>query len=165
MSVDAITSASLNRSTDNTEGNLQIMAQEIGEKTGAEIFHILLQEPFDPDYSTMLNGAIEQIQNSTLPPLQSKVENLEQYDVVFFGTPVWSNEIPPAVRTFLTENDLSGKTIIPFNIHLGSRFGRVVDQIKELCPDADIVEGFTVNAGTANDEVREEFSKWLDSLD
>ncbi|MCM1194295.1 MAG: NAD(P)H-dependent oxidoreductase [Acetatifactor muris] len=164
MGVDAVTSASLNKNTVNTEGNLQVMAQEISEKKGAEVFSILLQESFDPDYSTMLDGAIEQIQSGTLPPLQSQIENIEQYDVVFLGTPVWSGELPPAVRTFLTENDLSGKTIVPFGIHLGSRFGRMIDQIKELCPDAEVMEGFTVNAGTANNEVREEFSEWLDSL-
>lgn len=164
MSVDAITSASLNRDTANTEGNLQVMAQEISEKRGAEIFSILIQEPFDPDYSTMLGGAIEQIQNGTLPPLQSQVENIEQYDVVFLGMPVWSNEIPPAVRAFLTENDLSGKTIIPFGIHLGSRFGKMLDQIGELCPNAVIIDGFTVDASTSNDEVRKEFDEWLDSL-
>lgn len=164
MSVDAVTSASLNRNTANTEGNLQVMAQEISEKKGAKVFSILMQESFDPDYSTMLDGAIEQIQSGTLPPLQSQVENIEQYDVVFLGIPVWSGELPPAVRTFLTENDLSGKTIVPFGIHLGSRFGRMIDQIKELYPDAEVLEGFTINAGTANDEVRKEFSEWLDSL-
>lgn len=109
----------------------------------------------------MLNGAIEQIQNGTLPLLQSQVENMEKYDVVFLGLPVWSNEIPPAVRTFLTESDLSRKTIIPFGIHLGSRFGKMIDQIEELCPGADILDGFTVNASIANDEVREEFNEWL----
>ncbi|MCM1527927.1 MAG: NAD(P)H-dependent oxidoreductase, partial [Bacteroides sp.] len=163
--VDAVTSASLNRNTANTEGNLQVMAQEIRDKKGAVLFSILVQEPFDPDYSTMLEGAIEQIQNGTLPPLQSQVENLEQYDVVFLGIPVWSNELPPAVKTFLTENDLSGKTIVPFGIHLGSRFGRMIDQIEELCPDAEMLEGFTINAGTANDDVRKEFSEWLDALE
>ncbi|MCM1193989.1 MAG: hypothetical protein NC389_16375 [Acetatifactor muris] len=165
MSVDAVTSASLNRDTANTEGNLQVMAQEIIEKKGGEVFSILMQEPFDPDYSTMLGGAIEQIQNGTLPPLQSRIEDMGQYDVVFLGIPVWSNEIPPAVRTFLTENDLSGKTIVPFGIHLGSRFGKMINQIEELCPDADILDGFTVNASTANEEVRTQVNEWLDTLE
>ncbi|MCM1228135.1 MAG: hypothetical protein NC320_12075 [Clostridium sp.] len=164
-SADAVASASLDQSTDNKEGNLQIMAQEISKEKGADIFHILMQEPFDPNYKTMLDGAIEQIQNGILPPLQSKVENIEQYDVVFLGTPVWSNEIPPAVRTFLTENDLSGKKIIPFGIHLGSRFGNMISQIEELCPNSDILDGFTVNASKSNDEVKEEIYEWLNALE
>ncbi|MCM1193964.1 MAG: hypothetical protein NC389_16245 [Acetatifactor muris] len=165
MSVDAVTSASLNRDTDNTEGNLQVMAQEISGRNGAEVFSILLEEPFDPDYSTMLDGSIEQIQNAALPSLQSKVENMEQYDVVFLGLPVWSGEIPPAVRTFLTENDLSGKTVVPFGIHLGSGFGKMPGQIEELCPGADILDGFTINAGTANEEVRTQVNEWLNTVE
>lgn len=163
MSVDAVTSASLNRATANTEGNLQVMAREISEKKGAGTFSILLQEPFDPDYSTMHDGVIEQIQNGTLPLLQSQVENIEQYRVVFLGIPVWANELPPAVRTFLTENDLTGKTIVPFGIHLGSGFGNMISQIEELCPDADILDGFTINAGTENEKVRAQVNEWLDA--
>lgn len=55
MSVDAISSASLNRDTKNTEGNLQVMAQEIVSKQGADLHHIIIEEPYDADYSTMLD--------------------------------------------------------------------------------------------------------------
>lgn len=162
MDVDAITSASLNRPTDNTEGNLQIMAQVIEEKEGADIFHILMTEPYASDYSTMLPTAIDQMENEDWPSLQGKIENLDDYDVIYLGLPVWNAEIPPALHTFLAENDLSGKTVVPFGIHLGSRFGRMIDQIKDLAPDATVVEGVTVNAETANEEVRSQFSEWMD---
>lgn len=88
MEVDAITSASLNRDTDNTEGNLQVMAQIIAEETGADVFHILVEEPYDPDYSTMLPAAVEQMENEDWPALQEKIENLADYDVIYLGTPV-----------------------------------------------------------------------------
>lgn len=67
MAVDAIASASLNRRTANTEGNLQIMAQVIEEETDAEVFHILMEQPYDPDYSTMLPTAIAQMENKDWP--------------------------------------------------------------------------------------------------
>lgn len=162
MEVDAITSASLNRSTNNTEGNLQVMAQVVEEKTGADVFHILMEEPYDPDYSTMLPVAIDQMENEDWPALQEKIDNLADYDVIYLGVPVWNAVMPPAMQTFFAENDLSGKTIIPFGIHLGSRFGRMIDEMKELAPGATVVDGFTINAETANDEVRAQFSEWLE---
>ncbi len=160
MSVDAITSASVGP-TDNTEGNLQIMAQVIQENTGADVFHIVVSDSYDPEYNVMLDRAVEEIENNTLPALTNSIENLEQYDVVYLGTPVWDGVLPQPVVTFLTENDLSGKTIIPFGIHLGSQFGRMLDQIEELCPEATLADGFTISASTSNDDVRAEFGEWL----
>lgn len=164
MEIDAITSASLNRETSNTEGNLQVMAQVIEEKKAADVFHILMTEPYPMDYSTMLPISVEQMQNEDWPALQSKIENLEEYDVIYIGVPVWNSVLPPAMNTFFAENDLSGKTIVPFGIHLGSRFGRMIEQMKELAPGATVTDGFTINAETDNDEVKTEFGEWLDAL-
>ena len=161
MEVDAIASASLNRRTNNTEGNLQVMAQIIEEETGADVFHILMEQPYDPDYSTMLPTAIEQMESKDWPALQASIENLADYDVIYLGTPVWNNVLPPAMQTFFAENDLSGKTIIPFGIHLGSGFGRMLSEMKDLAPKATVLDGFTINASTSNDEVASEFRDWL----
>lgn len=62
------------------------------------------------------------------------------------------------------ENDLSGKTIVPFGIHLGSRFGKMIEQMKGLEPGATVTDGFTINAETDNDEVKTGFGEWLDAL-
>ena len=164
MSVDAITSASVGQ-TDNTEGNLQVMAQVLQENKGADVFHIVVSDPYDPEYNVMRERAMEEMDDNTLPELTERVENLDQYDVIYLGMPVWNGALPQPVVTFLTENDLSGKTIIPFGIHLGSRFGRMLNQIEELCPDATLEEGFTINASTSNDDVRTEFGEWLSSQD
>lgn len=67
-------------------------------------------------------------------------------------------------RTGIAENDLPGKTIVPFGIHLGSRFGRMIEQMKELAPGAMVTDGFTINAEADNDEVKTEFGEWLDAL-
>ena len=161
MEVDAIASASLNRRTNNTEGNLQVMAQIIEEETGADVFHILMEQPYDPDYSTMLPTAIEQMESQDWLSLQESIENLADYDVIYLGTPVWNNVLPPAMQTFFAENDLSGKTIIPFGIHLGSGFGRMISEMKDLAPESTVLDGFTINASTSNDEVASEFRDWM----
>ena len=85
--------------------------------------------------------------------------------MIYFGMPVWSGSLPRPVATFLTENDLSGKTIVPFGINLGSGFGNMIRTIEELSPDATLVEGFTISARTANDEVKTEVTQWLENLE
>lgn len=164
MDVDAIASASID-STSNREGNLQLMAQIIQETKGADVFHIVVQEPYDPEYDIMHDRAVDEIDGNAFPALTEKVENLDQYDVIYLGMPVWSGALPRPVATFLAENDLSGKTVVPFGIHLGSRFGRMIGEIEELCPNATLVDGYTVNAGTSNNDVRDEFSQWLNGLE
>lgn len=163
MSVDAITSASVGP-TDNTEGNLQVIAQVIQENTGADVFHIVVVDSYDPEYEVMHDRAIDELSNDERPALESKIENLDQYDVIYLGTPVWDGSLPAPVMTFLDENDLSGKTIIPFGIHLGSQFGRNLRQIEDKYPSATLLEGLTVNARTDNDDVRAQASEWLQSL-
>lgn len=163
MSVDAITSASVGP-TNNTEGNLQVIAQLIQESKGADIFHIVAVMPYDPEYDVMHDRAIDEQSKNERPALESKIENLDQYDVIYLGTPVWGGSLPAPVLTFLDENDLSGKTIIPFGIHLGSRFGRNLSQIADKYPSAILLDGFTVNAGTDNNDVRVQASEWLESL-
>lgn len=121
------------------------------------MFHILMEEPYDPDYSTMLPTAIDQMENEDWPALREQIENLAEYDVIYLGVPVWNAVHPPALQTFFAENDLTGKTIVPFGIHLGSGFGRMIDEMEELAPGATVAEGFTINAETENDKVRDEF--------
>ncbi len=158
---DAITSASLNDETSNKEGNLQVMAQVIEKKKGADVFHITMTEPYEMNYSDMLPRATEELKKEDWPALKEKVPDLDKYSVVYLGTPVWNAELPPAIHTFLAENDLSEKKIVLFGIHLGSQLGRMDAQLKELVPDAELEDSYTVSANTANDSVRKEFEEWL----
>ena len=159
----SIISASLS-STDNENGNLQIMSQVIHDKTDADVFSIKVKEPYDDEYEVMRERAYEELDSEAFPELSSQVDDIDDYDVIYIGTPVWSGNLPRPVATFLSENDLSNKMIIPFGIHLGSGFGTIIDEIKELCPNSTVIDGFTINASTSNDEVKDEFGKWLDEI-
>ncbi|WP_300629302.1 flavodoxin [uncultured Thomasclavelia sp.] len=162
LAEDATSSASLNRSTDNENGNLQVMVQVIQDRTEADVFSIKVAEPYNDDYDVMRERAYEELDNETFPELSSQVENIDSYDIVYVGTPVWSSSLPRPVASFLSENDLTDKIIVPFGIHLGSGFGTIIEEIEELCPDSIVLDGFTINASTANEEVKDEFENWLD---
>ena len=152
MDVDAITSASLNRRTDNTEGNLQVMAQAAAEATGGDLFSITVTEPYNPEYNSMAGAAQEDQRNGKEFTFVNEIENLEQYDTVYIGIPVWWGKLPQPMVSFFECYDFSGKTIIPFGIHLGSRFGSMITEIRELEPQADVKDGFTISANTDNEK-------------
>ena len=161
MTVDAITSASLNAKTDNAQGNLQVMAQTIQELTGADVFPIHVEETHDPVYLNMVMGAGEDQQNNRTFTVIGLPENFDGYDTIYFGTPVWHAQLPQQVASFLQQVDWNGKQVIVFGIHLGSGWGRNIQQIKALQPNAEIIEGITVYASAANEEARQEMMNYL----
>lgn len=94
-----------------------------------------------------------------------EISDLGQYDVVYIGIPVWWGSLPQPAVSFFEAYDFSGKTVIPFDIHLGSRFGSIINEIKELGPDADVRDGFNINADTDNEKMRTEFREFLNDND
>lgn len=164
MSVDAITSASLHEPTKNTKGNMQVMAEEIKLKTGADVYSIVVEDSYDPVFEKMRDRVLEEIEQNKNPKLKGNAPNLKDYDTIYFGSPVWHYTLPPAVRAFLTENDLSGKNLVPFGIHRGSGFSSNLETIKELQPGIRMTDGFTIDSRTPNDQVKKEFDEFLDKL-
>lgn len=165
MEVDAITSASLNKRTRNSEGNLQVMAQEAAEVKGGDLFSIQITDPYDPDYNTMVGIAQKDQRDGKEFSFVNEIGNFSDYDTVYIGIPVWWGELPQPMVSFFEHYDFSGKTIIPFGIHLGSRFGSMIEQMKKLEPDAVFLDGFTIRADTDNDKVRAEFDAFLETVD
>jgi len=154
LNVDAVTRASL------PIGNTRIIADQIHETIGGDIFEIQTVKPYPRDYDKVVDQAKKEQDSDYKPELKAKVENIGSYDAIFIGYPNWWVTLPMPVEKFLSEYDLSGKIIIPFCTHEGSRFGRSIDDIKELCPNSTIADGFEVmdkDAKNAKDDV----SKWL----
>ena len=88
----------------------------------------------------------------TSASLATHIESLDSYDTVFVGYPNWWYDMPMALYSFFDEYDLSGKTVIPFNVHNGSRFSRTIQTFQELEPGANVItDGFTVSERTVAD--------------
>ena len=109
----------------------------------------------------MSNDEIEEIAKREVrdkykPELASLPQNIEQYDVIYIGSPCWFNTLAPPVRTFLSTVDLSGKKIVPFMTHGGSRMGQSVQTIRRLATKANVTEGLAIresNASNADNEI------------
>ena len=167
MTADAITSASLVGETHAgvDKNNILVIADEISKQTGADVFSVRINETFDKDYNTMVRPEQDNQTQNRHYTFVEDIGDLSGYDTVFIGMPVWWSQLPQQMKVFIEEHDLSGKTIIPFGIHRGSGFGRMISQIQELQPSATVNEnGYTVNATVANDTVRSEVDEWIRGL-
>ena len=160
VDVDATTSASVL-----APGNVGLLAQWIAEETGGNRFSILTQEPYSSDYDTCLNRALEEHNRGTHPALQSRVENMQDYDIVFLGFPTWWYSCPMAILSFIEENDLSGKTIIPFCSHGTGGFAASLRDIGNALPDdCTVLQEFGAYRPKVK-QSRPALLKWLSGLD
>ena len=141
-------------------GNTKEVANQIKEATGADVFEIVPEKAYPTNYQAVVDQAKKEIAEGHKPAIKGKIENIEQYDTIFVGSPCWWATIAPPVATFLSGYDLSGKTIIPFMTHEGSRMGHTGDDIKKLCPKSKVLDGFPVR-GSQVKKAKEDILKWL----
>lgn len=162
-SVDASSSASINIRDGELVGNMQYLAEFIAAETGGDLFQIITEKEYPVEYRATTDLAAVEQEDDERPALTSHVENMEQYDVIFLGYPNWWGTLPQAVMTFLEEYDFTGKTIVPFCSHGGSRLGRGPQDIAALCPDAQLLDGLAVS-GSAVAGAQAEVQEWLNGL-
>lgn len=162
--VDAVASASYTEIDGEALGRLRVIADMIQENVGGDLFSIHTSVVYPADGGELIDYAAQEQSENARPELTTHIENLDQYDTIFIGYPNWWADLPMAVYSFFDEYDFSGKTIIPFNVHNGSRFSRTIQTIQELEPDATVVEdGFTVSEQTVA-EAAEDVAAWLEGL-
>jgi flavodoxin len=144
-------------------GNTRHMAQQIQTATKADIFEILPVNPYQTDDDkALVEQAKVEINNKYKPAIKGTVENFDQYDIIMIGSPNWWETFAPPVATFLSNYDFSGKIIMPFMTHEGSRLGRMISDVKELCPNATITSGLAIRGRSVRDKsTADEIDKWL----
>ena len=146
--------------TGTTEG----IAELIAEETGGTLHEILPEVPYteeDLDYYSGGRADQEQADPDARPAIANSVEDMEEYDVIFLGYPIWHGQAPKIIYTFLESYDLSGKTIIPFCTSHSSGIGTSDDNLHPLAENAEWREGRRF-AGT---ESAETIAQWLEELD
>ena len=144
------------------------VAETLAEAIGADIFEIEPKLPYtEADLNWMDKNArstIEMNDPASRPEIAVKRDNMKDYDTIFVGFPIWWYVAPTIINTFLESYDLTGKTIIPFNTHNGSRFSGTIQTIEQLEPNATVIEnGFTVNERNAA-KSQSDIDKWLTGL-
>lgn len=159
--VDAVSSASRVVVNGEVVGNTQFVAQIIQQSTGGDLFAIETVQEYPGEHDALVDQAADEQDENARPELSTKVDNMDDYDVIFIGYPNWWYDLPMPLYTFLEEYDLSGKTIVPFSTHGGSGFSNTIDTIAELQPDATVItDGFTVSRSSVA-SAENDVTAWL----
>lgn len=140
-------------------GTTKLLAEYAAEIIGADLYEIVAEDPYtEADLAYYTNGRADQEQNDpdARPVISGGVENMDAYDTVVLGYPIWHGQAPRIVSTFLESYDFSGKTIIPFCTSHSSGIGSSADNLHILCSDSAVwLDGKRFEAGTSKEIVEE----------
>lgn len=153
--------------------NTKAVAGIIQEKLGGRLVELELETPYPEDYQAIVEQVNRENETGYLPPLKTRIDSLDQYELVFLGFPTWDMQLPPPMKSFLHQADLRDKTVIPFNTNGGYGVGSSFETVKQLCTGCRVLEGYSTKGGLERDgiyfvmegdkqkEVQAEVEEWL----
>lgn len=157
--------------------NTKTIAEIIQRNVGGKLVALELQKPYPENYKQTVQQVVDENANGYLPQLKTKIDSIEQYDVVFIGFPTWDMQMPPPMKSFLHEYDLSGKIVIPFNTNAGYGVGSGFRTVRALCKNSKVLDGVSITGGIERDgvlfvmkgdklkEVENEVQEWLRKIE
>lgn len=138
--------------------------ENLSEAIGADLFEIapaVLYTKADLDWTDKNSrSTIEMNDPASRPVIAGKRDNMDEYDTIFVGFPIWWYVAPTIINTFLESYDLTGKTVIPFATSGGSGMGKTNEKLQPSCPNAKLLEGKRFDANVS----KAELAAWVDSL-
>jgi flavodoxin len=158
-------------------GNTKAVAEIIQQQVGGDMVQLELETPYPDNYKEIVAEVDRENESGYLPPLKTRIPDLKEYETVFLGFPTWDMQLPPPMKSFLRQHDLSGKAVIPFNTHGGYGKGSSFETVREMCPNSEVLEGFSIEGGRERDgvflaitgerrnEVRNQVAHWLNDID
>lgn len=145
-------------------GNTRVIAHQIGQALGADTFEIQTADPYPQDYEQQVAVAQQQRDSGFKPPLAATVADVKPYETVFLGFPIWGMTAPSVIRSFLSQHDLSGKTLVPFITHGGYGIGESLKVLADHAPRARLIDGFSKQCDQER-ETLEQVTRWLGTVE
>ena len=140
------------------------VAQEMAQALGADLYEIRPEQPYSSaDLNWMdkkSRSTLEMNDPSCRPAIAQPIKDMEQYDTILIGFPIWWYVEPRIVDTFLESYDMSGKTIVPFATSGGSGMGKTNEKLQPSCLNAKLIDGKVFKMTVGKDEL----SEWVKSL-
>ena len=139
-------------------------AREVADAVHADLYEIRPAEPYsaaDLDWTDRKSRSTREMNDPACrPAMAAPVKDLEQYDTVFVGFPIWWYQAPRIIETFLESYDFAGKTVIPFATSGSSGMGKTDSILKAVCPAAAWLPGKRLQSNESTAAVR----KWVNTL-
>ena len=145
-------------------GNTAKLAKTLASVVGGDLHEIQPMQPYtsaDLDWRDKKSrSSVEMNNKSYRPAIANKVDNMEQYDTIYIGFPIWWYVAPTIINTFLEQYNLEGKTIIPFATSGSSGIGNTNAELKNSCKGAILKNGKRFDANASAQELK----KWVESF-
>ena len=145
-------------------GTTKALAKTISEVAQADLFEIQPVQPYskkDLDWMDSSSRSTKEMKDPNCrPAITSKVDQMQSYDVLFVGFPIWWYEAPRIIQSFLESYELAGKVVIPFATSGGSGMGKTTEILQESCPNAVVREGRCINYRQDKNQLKQ----WFESL-
>lgn len=141
------------------------VAEKLSEAIGADLYAIEPEVPYtkaDLDWMDKKSRSTIEMNNpASRPAIAGKRDNMNDYDTVFVGFPIWWYVAPTIINTFLESYDLTGKTIIPFATSVGSDMGKTNEKLLPSCKGAKLLDGKVFKASVSGADL----AKWAEGLE
>ena len=162
--VDTVSSASRVVVDGRVTGNVEFVANCIQKATGGDMFAIRTVQPYPGSHQPLLETARHELNTNARPPLAAHISDVQNYDTIFVGYPIWWYDMPMPLYRFLDEYSFTGITIIPFITHGGAGFSGTVEKIIRAEPEARVIkEGLAVSRNNVARSERD-ITAWLRGL-
>ena len=139
------------------------VAQQLAEVTGGTLHEIKPAQPYtdaDLDWrDKQSRSSVEMQDKSSRPAITDKLKNMQDYDIIYVGFPIWWYTCPTIINTFMEAYDFKGKTIIPFATSGGSSIKKACEDLKAAYPDVSWKEGKLLNRAS-----KQELETWVKGL-
>ena len=143
-----------------TKGNTEVVAEYIQELTGADSFKVERKKPYPKEYYPCIEDAKAEQQIGERPELVKTLESIDDYEVVYIGSPNYWGGLPQPMYTQLEKLNWQGKIVRPFATHEGSGLGNIPNELRSLCKGATIESGLAIQ-GSAVHSSKNRVEDWI----
>ncbi len=145
-------------------GNTKSIVDMIQKKIDTDVLRIETVVPYGSNYNQVVNQGQDEVNRGYCPKIKPVDVNLDQYDTIILGTPVWWYTFAPAMHTFLKSQDWKGKTVYPFATN-GGWIGHTFEDFQSACTGADVKKGMNIRFDeTTLRTSKKDIEKWIDTI-
>lgn len=140
-------------------GVTKAVAEKIANIAGADLFEIEPEVTYTKEDLNWMDkksrSSVEMADKSFRPAIAQKLENMNEYEIIYLGFPIWWYVAPTIINTFLEGYDWKGKTVVLFATSGGSGFGHTLEELEDSCNATVLKEGKMLSSRSDEKEIKE----------
>lgn len=146
------------------EGHTKFIAETIAKELNCDLLELKPEKEFPKSKFRKYIWGGKSVVFNEKPKLKNEIPNLDKYDTVVIGTPIWASTYAPPINTFISQNKISGKNIAIFACHAGGGAKKCFDKLEGILKDNNIISCIDFNDANSESEKRDKLKEWIKSL-